>query len=140
LLEIINLCRFEPLNFNGLKDFMNIIALEGIELLAPIGVYRHEKINGCKFFVDVYLTTNIDILHMGDDLSKTIDYEYVYKLIRKTMNHPYNLIESAIREIYMGLIQEYPTLLEVRIKIRKIHPLQGEKIESAFVEGVFKNK
>jgi 7,8-dihydroneopterin aldolase/epimerase/oxygenase len=119
---------------------MSTIALEGIEVTAPIGIYRDEKINGCKFILDVYLTTDIDILKVNDNLHNTIDYEFVFRLTKSKMNHPFNLIESAIRDIYLGIIEEYRTLKEVKIRVRKLHPLEGEKIESAYVEGIFVNQ
>jgi dihydroneopterin aldolase len=116
---------------------MNIIAIEGIEIKAPIGIYPHEKRDGCDFIVDVYITVDLKILEMNDNLSFTVDYEFVYNLVKSTMKKGFNLIESAIREIYLGITAKYDNLKEVRIKIRKLNPLQDDNLHSAFVEGIF---
>jgi dihydroneopterin aldolase len=116
---------------------MNIIAIEGIELRAPIGIYPHEKRDGCDFVVDVYITVDLKILDMDDHIADTVDYEFVYNLVKTTMKKGFNLIESAIKEIYFGITAKYSNLKEVRIKIRKLHPLQEDNLHSAFVEGIF---
>jgi dihydroneopterin aldolase len=116
---------------------MNIIAIEGIEINAPIGIYPHEKANGCDFIVDVYITVDLKILEMNDNLAYTVDYEFVYNLVKSTMKKGFNLIESAIKEIYFGITSKYDNLKEVRIKIRKLNPLQENNLHSAFVEGIF---
>ncbi len=116
---------------------MSIIGIEGIEVKAPVGVYSWEKEEGRIFLVDVTLETDIDFSNIEDELDQTIDYEKVCNIVKANMVKKFNLIETVLEEIYKGIIKEYPNLIKVRLKVRKLNPIRNEKVNSAFVETLF---
>ena len=118
---------------------MALIGIEGVELKAPVGIYKNEKKYGRQFLVDIYIEIDLNVLEIADDLRKTVDYEKIYNIIHEKMSFKSNLIETAIAEIYHSVVQLYPTLRTVRIKIRKFNPFENDNIAYAFVEEVFHN-
>lgn len=116
---------------------MNLIGIEGIKVVAPIGIYEEERAIGSKFKVDVYIETDLEIDKVEDDLSKTVDYESIYKIVKAKMNKKFNLMETVLKEIYSGIKSKYPDIKTVKIRVRKLNPIGGDKVDSAFIEGVF---
>jgi 7,8-dihydroneopterin aldolase/epimerase/oxygenase len=118
---------------------MNVIGLENICVNAPIGMYREERKIASSFSIDVDIKINLDMDKLNDNIDNTIDYEVVYKIVTSRMQKSFNLIETAIKDIYDAIIEKYPMIQEVKIKIKKIHPLGGAKVGFAFIESIFEN-
>lgn len=118
---------------------MALIGIEGIELKAPVGVYKEEKKYGRRFLVDIFIEIDLNVLDIADDLTKTVDYEKIYNIIHERMSFEASLIETAIALIYKDVVTLYPTLRTVRIRIRKFNPFKEDNMAYAFVEEVFHN-
>lgn len=143
---------------------MATIALEGMRFFAHHGLYEEEKILGNDFVVDVYLTANVinaaidDQLYRAetaaakaadskkkkrdDSITTTINYETVYLVCEAVMRERYNLLETVAEQIAMDLKHQFKFVQEMKIRVRKLNPPLGGRVESAWVEvdGQFSKK
>jgi dihydroneopterin aldolase len=110
------------------------IGLEGMEFYAYHGVYEEERKIGGKYIVDVLVYTNAKDAELHDDLNGTVNYEQIYKAVEQNMLQPVKLIERLARKIMddirLFVVQED----SIRIKIRKLNPPLGAKVEASVVE------
>jgi dihydroneopterin aldolase len=110
------------------------IGLEGMEFYAFHGVYEEErKIQG-KFIVDVLVHTNAKDAELHDDLNGTVNYEQIYKAVEQNMQQPVKLIEHLARKIMDDMRLFVVKDDTIRIKIRKLNPPLGAKVEASVVE------
>ena len=56
-----------------------------MEFHAFHGFYPEEQIIGCKYSVDLELTLDATHAALNDELQGTINYEIVYKIVRREM-------------------------------------------------------
>lgn len=99
------------------------------------GVNEEEKIQGQRFMVDASFNYDISLAGTTDDVSDTINYSQVYKLIRDIVEGPSkNLIESVAEHIARSILSE-TAALEVTVKVAKMHPpIKGSNIKSSAVQ------
>ncbi|HQV78196.1 MAG TPA: dihydroneopterin aldolase [Chitinophagales bacterium] len=110
------------------------IGLEGMEFYAHHGVYAEERKIGGRYVVDVWVQTDASLAEKEDDLNGTINYEKIFNVVHQKMQEPVQLIEHLARKI-MDSIQDFvPIEDKIRIKIRKINPPLGAKVEASVIE------
>lgn len=101
-----------------------------MEFFAYHGCFKEEQIIGTKFIVDLYITADTSEAESTDDLTKTINYQSVYLLVKKQMQEKSKLLEHVGRRILDSIKSEYPSILEVSIKVSKLNPPLGGKIDN----------
>lgn len=89
---------------------------------------------GGRYEVDVAITLDVREAAEHDDLSKTVDYEKVYALVRDvvTGNSSY-LIERVGWRIAQAVGELYPTVQDVAVTVRKPNPPVGGPCDRAEV-------
>jgi dihydroneopterin aldolase len=100
---------------------VNIIEVNGIKLYAYHGCLKEEGAIGGHYVVDVQINTDFSIAADTDDLSKTVDYVDVNRIVKEEMAVRSKLIEHVGRRI----IQRIKTLNNVHnvlVKVTKISP------------------
>ena len=112
---------------------MTTIALENMEFYSYHGCFREEQIIGTRFLVDLYLETDTLEAEESDDLSTTVNYQEVYLLVKQEMDIKSNLIEHVARRILKKIGNKYPQVTDARIKLQKMNPPLGGKVESVSV-------
>lgn len=109
---------------------MSLITIKGMEFFAYHGCFKEEQIIGTKFFVDLYIEANTSEAEETDKLSKTINYQTVYLLVKKEMEIKSKLLEHVGRRILKAVKKEFPNINSVKVKISKMNPPLGGKINS----------
>jgi dihydroneopterin aldolase len=90
------------------------------------GVEKAEHKLGARYEVDAEI--KVDFFHAAEDdnINETIDYGRIYKNIQETlMTKKYYLIEAVAKKIADDLVVAFPTIIAVRIKVRKKNPPVG---------------
>ncbi len=106
---------------------MNIIKVHGIRTYSFHGCLPEETRIGCYYEVDVDLWCDFSESAKTDDLSKTIDYVGVNKIVEEQMAVPNKLIETVAYRIIHALKDEYSMLEKASIEIRKLNPpIEGD--------------
>lgn len=101
------------------------INLEGLEFFAYHGFYSEERKIGNKYGVDISITANVGDSAATDDLSKTIDYEKSYKIIKEVVEMPTKLLETISLRIVERIFAEFPEVLVVKVSVAKFNPPVG---------------
>ena len=98
------------------------------------GVMEEEHRIGGRYEVDVALALDITEAAVADDLSKTVDYERVYALVREvvTGNSSY-LIERVAWRIGNAVAEAYPAVAAIEVTVRKPNPPVGGPCDRAEV-------
>ena len=110
------------------------ISLEGIEFFAYHGFYSEERKIGNKYGIDLLIIANIEDSPTTDDLSQTIDYEVVYKIIKKEVEVPTKLLETIANRIIEALLRQFEDILTVEVTVSKFNPPVGGICQKAKVK------
>lgn len=103
------------------------IEVIGIRTYSYHGCLPEETKIGGNYEVDVHMTTDFSAAAQEDDLSKTIDYVLVNKIVMEEMDIPAKLIEAVGHRIVERCKREIQNLWAIRVKIRKYcPPINGE--------------
>ena len=101
---------------------MNRVSVIGIKAFGFHGCLDEEAKIGNEYIVDVDLTTDFRESAEKDDLSKTIDYVIVNRIVEEEMAIRSKLIETVGYRILKRLQSESFVLLHTSITIKKINP------------------
>ena len=111
------------------------ILLEGMRFYAFHGVNPEEQALGQRFIVDVVLAVGLRRPGQSDDLSDTVSYSAVYKVVRGIVEgEPRNLIEAVAEEIASAILMGFPPVARVTVTVRKPEvPMKGSLLDAAGV-------
>jgi len=99
---------------------MEKIYIEGLEVFALIGVYDWEREHPQRLLVDVQLSADLSLAASTDDVNNTLNYALVAKNINEIAKQSqFQLIEALASHMVDGLMQSFPMLQAVRIKLSK---------------------
>ncbi|MBP6870682.1 MAG: dihydroneopterin aldolase [Bacteroidales bacterium] len=113
---------------------MGTIAIEGMEFYAYHGCFHEEQIIGTRFTVDLFMEADTTSAELTDDLSETVDYQSVYRVVSEEMAIKSKLLEHVARRILSRIGREFPQVGAARIKVSKMNPPVGGKTERVSVE------
>jgi len=113
---------------------MSKIILENMEFHAFHGCLEHEQQLGNTFIVSV--TMELDTTHAGktDNLEHTLNYQLVYDVISGQMEIPSKLIEHVGQRILDSLFNDFPQIHALEIKLSKLNPPLGGKVDRVTIE------
>ncbi len=109
------------------------ISVEGLECYAHHGCLEEESRIGGHFVVDVYVELNADRAILADELTGTVDYVIVNKIVREQMAIRSKLIEHVAGRILTAIHREFPGEMTVEVKLTKLNPPVNSQIGSAGV-------
>ncbi len=108
---------------------MDSIRITGMVFFGYHGVFAEEQKIGQRFYVNVELYLDLAAAALSDEVSDTVDYGQVYKLVRDIVEgEPKKLIEAVAGEISNRVFAEYPQVMRVVVEVIK---------PSAPVPGIF---
>jgi 7,8-dihydroneopterin aldolase/epimerase/oxygenase len=100
----------------------HLIEVNGIRLYAFHGCLEEEGKIGGHYTVDVTMKTDFSEATHSDELSQTIDYVQVNRIVTEEMAIRSKLIEHVGQRIVSRLKSEVKQLEAVRVKVVKICP------------------
>ncbi len=105
----------------------DVIRLQDMVFQAKHGCSIAEREVGATFTVNIELFTQLRHASITDQLEDTIDVADVYKITQKIILGPVkNLVESIAGSVAEALLNEYPQIEAVRIRVHKDRtPLGG---------------
>ncbi|MFM7217603.1 MAG: dihydroneopterin aldolase [Bacteroidota bacterium] len=113
------------------------ILATNIRVRAYHGCLPEEAVIGGDYRVDVDMEVDFSAAAVSDDLSLTVDYCDVQRIVAREMAVRSNLIEQVLRRTGDALLSELPLIRSLRLKITKIRPPMGGDVESVAVESDF---
>lgn len=100
---------------------MLTINLSNLHFNACHGVYAEETVIGGSYTIDLsvnYIPLSIPVT----ELSETINYVDLYKLLQLYMQQPTPLLETLVTQIAAAILNRFTRAEEVIITIYKNHP------------------
>ncbi len=104
---------------------MGLVALKGLEFFAYHGYYDEEQKVGNKYSVDVTVKADLKTAAVQDELSQTVNYEQLYKIVTDKMQIRSRLLEHIGYEIIQSVFQEFEVVQWVEVSIAKFNPPIG---------------
>lgn len=98
------------------------IYLKNIRLHAFHGVLEQERVVGNDYNIFVDIAYDFQKAMKTDRLDDTINYADVYELVKREMEIPSQLLEHVVQRIGEKLMEVYPTITEVFLKLTKLNP------------------
>jgi len=122
-------------NFAELRNYktMGFISLEGMDFFAYHGCFTEEQIIGTHFIVDLHLETDTSQAETSDNLKQTVNYQTVYLLVKKEMEQKSHLLEHVGRRILTSLMNTFPVITSAKVKISKLNPPLGGKLDKVSI-------
>ncbi len=105
-----------------------------MEFFAYHGCFKEEQIIGTKFSIDLFLETDTTKAEATDNLHDTVNYLAVYQSVKAEMQSKSNLLEHIARRILIRVKKEFPAINHARIKIKKLNPPLGGKMDYVALE------
>lgn len=118
-------------SFASAERAIRHVFIRNLELPAQIGVYHHEvgKMQPVRINVDLAVE---DLLDLGDDLAKVVDYGVIEGKIRAILAEGHlNLVETLAERIAAACFEDL-RVKTARVRVEKLHALSAA--ESAGVE------
>lgn len=110
------------------------VFIEGIQFYGYHGLVEEERRLGQRFLVDVELSMDLRPASGSDDLSASIDYAEVLRLVREIgEREQYRLLEALAERVAAALLERFPAA-GVRVRARKPAPPLPGAFESVGVE------
>ncbi|WP_170878395.1 dihydroneopterin aldolase [Daejeonella lutea] len=109
------------------------VSLEEVRFFAYHGFYPEEQVLGTEFIVDI--DTELEVFSSGEDeISNTVNYEKLFKIVADEMKIPRKLLETVAHSILEQIRHEYLAVKAIRVRIRKMHPLLGGEVKNSTIE------
>jgi len=112
---------------------MAIIEIENIEFHANHGHYKEEQLIGNTFLVDLKIEYNSEEAEKSDNLKDAVNYQKAFELVKGEMGIKSHLLEHVGNRILESLFNELAGIEMATIKISKVNPPMGGKIEKVSV-------
>lgn len=99
------------------------------------GVFPEETKLGQRFIIDLDVFCNLQKAGISDDLSYSINYAELYLLSKEIVEgKPYKLIEAVAEKIASDVLEKFPRVNEVKVKVIKPDPPIAGHYQSVSVE------
>lgn len=97
-------------------------ALNGVEFFAFHGLYPEEKLTGTTFIVNMHVEQEISDDAPLDTLEQVVNYEQLFAITKREMEHPRHLIETVAKSILDDVAKAFPGIHTIGIEIIKLNP------------------
>ena len=116
------------------------VRLEKLRFRAFHGVLEQERMVGGEFVVTLRIGYPWQAAMTSDDVSDTIDYAAVYRLVEREMAVPSRLLEHVAGRIAKVISETFPQVTSIDLELTKLNPPMGADGEGASVEVHFINE
>ena len=112
------------------------IALKGMFFYAFHGNNPEERSLGQPFQVDLEAELDLQAAGTSDNLKDTVNYSHLYEVVQRVVEGPpCNLLETVAVAIATQVLERFPPVGGVRVKVTKSRPpIRGAILEGASVE------
>lgn len=99
---------------------MDKLTIKDLEVFAYHGVFPEEKKLGQKFLISTELLLDMREAAISGDLTKSVHYgELSHALENEFKKESYDLIETAGEKLTTYILEHYPMVSQVKLKIKK---------------------
>ena len=119
---------------------MGTIKVENIRVFANHGCLKEETTIGSDYRVDLVVKANLKTSAKTDNLSDTVDYVFLNKVVREEMIKPSKLLETVAKRVLDRIFKEDKTVTKATIYVSKLNPPIGGDVEMVTIKMSEKRK
>ena len=119
---------------------MGLIQLENIRVYAYHGCLPEETKIGSDYRVDLEVKANLKPSAKTDELSDTLDYVFLNKVVVEEMKTASKLLETVAERILNRIINEDKMVSKATVSVSKINPPIGGDVAMVRVKMTKKRK
>ena len=112
---------------------MGKIILENIRIYSNHGCLDEEALIGSDYLVDLEIEADLSKSAKTDELSDTVDYVHLNKIVKEEVLIRSKLLETVAERILLRINNELSTVTFARIKLSKVNPPIGGNVEKVSI-------
>ncbi len=112
---------------------MALIEIENMEFHANHGHFAEERVIGNTFLLDLTIEYNSENAQKSDNLKDTVNYQRAYEIVKREMAVKSHLLEHVAERILNALVNELSGIETAQLKVSKVNPPMGGKIQKVSV-------
>ena len=112
---------------------MSTIRLKNIKIYAFHGCLVEESKIGSDYLVNLSVKANLTQAANSDQLSDTVDYVLLQRIVTTEMQKRSKLLEHVAQRIIDAIFQEVDLVHTVKIRVAKVNPPIGGDVEDVSV-------
>ena len=107
---------------------MGVIILKNIRLYAYHGCLDEEGKIGSEYRVDLTVEADLSTSAKTDNLSDTVDYVHLNKIVREEMSVRTKLLETVADKIITRILNEIKIVNKTTVEVSKVNPPIGGNV------------
>ena len=112
------------------------VSIKGAEFFAHHGFYEEERLTGNTFIIDAeVMLKSFD--SSDDNINDTVNYEKLFSICAEEMANTQKLLETVVFNIITRFKSNFSNITGGKVKLEKIGPQLGGKVDKAVVEMEF---
>ena len=119
---------------------MGSIKVENIRVYAYHGCVKEETKIGSDYRVDLLVKSDLEMSSETDDLSDTVDYVLLNRIVQEEMTIPSKLLEAVAKRILNRIFIESDLVTKATISVSKINPPIGGDVGLVTIKMTEKRK
>jgi dihydroneopterin aldolase len=112
---------------------MGIIQVNNIRLFSNHGCLEEEAKIGSEYRVDIEIKANLKKSAHTDELSDTVDYVHLNRIVKEEMAIRSKLLEQVAQRILNRFFKELKMLKKAKVAVSKINPPIGGNVEEVVI-------
>ncbi|CEN36220.1 Dihydroneopterin aldolase [Capnocytophaga canimorsus] len=117
-----------------IDNMLGKIHLKNIRIFSNHGCLDEEKIIGSDYLVNLKIKADLKKAIDSDELSDTVDYVHLNRIISEEMHKRSKLLEHVAYRALKRIFDELPQVQQVSIGIAKVNPPIGGDVASVAVK------
>ena len=112
------------------------VAIKGAEFFSHHGYYEEERLTGNTFIIDAEVELK-SFDSNDDNIHDTVNYEKMFDICAEEMDNTQKLLETVVFNIISRFKSSFSNVTSGKVKLSKLGPQLGGKVEKAVVEMEF---
>jgi len=113
---------------------MGTIKIKNIRVYAYHGCLIEEGKIGSDYRVDLTVKADLSMSAQTDNLSDTVDYVHLNKIVKEEMTVRSKLLEEVAKRILNRILQELPIVIKAIVAVSKLNPPIGGNVAMVTIE------
>ena len=113
---------------------MGTIKIRNIRVYAYHGCLIEEGKIGSDYRVDLTVTADLSKSAQTDNLSDTVDYVHLNKIVKEEMSVRSKLLEEVAKRILNRILLEIPIVKKAAVAVSKLNPPIGGNVSMVTIE------
>ena len=112
---------------------MGIIKLSNIRTFSYHGCLEEEAKIGSNYSVDLTIKTNLEPSSKTDELTDTVDYVDLNRIVVEEMAIRAKLLEHVAKRIIDRILKELQMVTKIEVEVTKLNPPIGGDVEGVTI-------